>query len=106
MASSAALFQSVTTSARAGTAMLDARFMVAMQAMKRRRLEQAFIGRTFRRQVARLYALADFCVKIIPTDCFYGERVRLQHWQCFLGFGRRKFPIEVPEVFFAQFDVD
>jgi hypothetical protein len=44
--------------------------------------------------------------KMIPPDCFYGQRLRSQHWQRFFGFGRRKFPIEVREIFFGQFDVD
>jgi len=53
-----------------------------------------------------MYALADICVKIIPTDCFHGERLLSQHRQRFFGFGRRKFPIEIREIFFSQFDID
>src|SRR5436190_19863404 len=44
MASSAALFQSVTTSAFAGVPMLDVRFMAPTQAAKRKVLKKAFIG--------------------------------------------------------------
>src|SRR6266576_5350156 len=52
MASSAALFQSVTTSAFAGMPMLDARFMALIQAMKSVTLKRMFIGGSFLRMSA------------------------------------------------------
>jgi hypothetical protein len=47
MASSAALFQSVTTSALAGMPILDARFIAVIQAMKSVILNRVFIGGSF-----------------------------------------------------------
>jgi hypothetical protein len=47
MASSAALFQSVTTSALAGVPMLDARFMAVIQTRKSVTLNRVFVGGSF-----------------------------------------------------------
>src|SRR6266566_4782657 len=72
----AAVFQSVTTSPLAG--MLDARFIAPMQTIKIKRLKKAFIGHSPFDEQRRLYALANFCVKLIASHSLQARRLMRQ----------------------------
>jgi len=75
MASSAALFQSGYEIGTRGDSDARRKTYGGDAAMKIRRLGKAFIGCLLSTdQVARLYALAAFCVKIIRLTVSHGER--------------------------------
>src|SRR6266550_7708664 len=82
MASSAALFQSVTTSASAGVPMLDPRFIAAIQAVKSVRLKRVFIGGSFlKMRVPPVYRLGRFCVKTFSEPVFKARGRQSKHRQ-------------------------